>query len=103
MGMFFFISSFFLLPSLPRIDPQSHTQRGVSLKTVVHGIQNALNDAKKKWGITSLLIPNFLRHLSEKKALETFDNLLEYSDFFVGFGLDSSEKGLPTFEISACF
>ena len=75
--------------------PQSNTQPGVFLKTVVHGIQHALNDAKKKWGITSLLIPNFLRHLSEEEALETFNNLLEFREFFAGFGLDSSEKGHP--------
>lgn len=84
-------------------DPQTHTQRGVKLKTVVDGIQKALSDANKNWGITSCLIPNFLRHLSEEDAIKTFNESLEFRDLFAGFGLDSSEIGHPPVKFENVF
>lgn len=84
-------------------DPQTHTQRGVSFETVLGGIQKALNDAHKQWGITSCLIPNFLRHLSEDAAIETFKEALKFREHFVGFGLDSSEKGHPPAKFQRVF
>lgn len=76
-------------------DPQTHTHRGVALQTVVNGIQKAMDFAQKNWGISSCLIPNFLRHLSEEDAIATFNDLLEFRELFTAFGLDSSEKGHP--------
>uniref|UniRef100_UPI0032165630 adenosine deaminase n=1 Tax=uncultured Draconibacterium sp. TaxID=1573823 RepID=UPI0032165630 len=76
-------------------DPQTHTQRGVSFETVVAGIQKASEKANREWGITSRLIPNFLRHLSEEDAIRTFNEALKHRELLVGFGLDSSEIGHP--------
>jgi adenine deaminase len=76
-------------------DPQTHTRRGVALATVVKGIQRGLDEALKNWGITSRLIPNFLRHLSEEDAISTFKECLQFGHLFAGFGLDSSEVGHP--------
>ena len=45
-------------------DPQTHTERGIELKTVLNGIQQGLKQAKKDYGISSYLILCFLRHLS---------------------------------------
>ncbi len=84
-------------------DPQTHTHRGVALQTIVLGIQKALNVAHKQWGITTRLIPNFLRHLSEEDAISTFNNLLEFRELFTGFGLDSSEKGHPPAKFEKLF
>lgn len=84
-------------------DPQTHTHRGVAFKTVVYGIQKALDDAKKKWGITSRLIPNFLRHLSEEDAIDTFREALKFRELFTGFGLDSSELGHPPAKFQKVF
>lgn len=84
-------------------DPQTHTQRGVNFETVVNGIQKALDKAKKEWGITSRLIPNFLRHLSEDDAIKTFKEALQYRELFIGFGLDSSEKGNPPAKFERVF
>jgi len=84
-------------------DPQTHTHRGVAFKTVVNGIQKALNDAKENWGITSRLIPNFLRHLSEEDAIRTFKEALEFRELFIGFGLDSSELGHPPAKFQKVF
>jgi adenosine deaminase len=84
-------------------DPQTHTERGVAFETVVNGIQSALNDAQKKWGISSKLIPNFLRHLSEEKCIESFKESLSFRDRFVAYGLDSSEQGHPPAKFANLF
>lgn len=76
-------------------DPQTHTKRGIAFKTVIEGIKEALDDAKKEFGISSSIIVCFLRHLSEEEAFETLNESLEYKDYFIGFGLDSSEIGNP--------
>ena len=84
-------------------DPQTHTHRGVPLKTVVAGIHLALVHAKQKWNITSRLIPNFLRHLSEEDAIACFQQLLGFREYFAGFGLDSSELGNPPAKFEQLF
>src|SRR6478735_550600 len=53
-------------------DPQTHTERGVPIGTVVAGIERALAEGETR-GMTSKLILCFLRHLSEEDALSTFD------------------------------
>ena len=76
-------------------DPQTHTERGVSFKTVINGISRACDDAKANFGITSFLIMSYLRHLSEEEAFKTLKQSLPYKDNIKAIGLDSSEKGNP--------
>lgn len=76
-------------------DPQTHTARGISFSTVINGITRAMEDARKKWGISSKLIMCFLRHLSEASASETLQSALPYREKIIAVGLDSSEKGHP--------
>ncbi len=76
-------------------DPQTHTDRGISINTVITGIYNALDDAREQFGITSFLILCFLRHLSEESALATLEAALPFRDWIEGIGLDSSEVGFP--------
>ena len=76
-------------------DPQTHTQRGVTFETVINGIQRAREEAKEKWGISSLLIMSYLRHLSEEEAFETLNQSLPYKHLIKAVGLDSSENGNP--------
>lgn len=76
-------------------DPQTHTDRGVSFRTVVDGIHRALQDGRKKLGVSSNLILCFLRHLSEDSAMKTLETALPFRDKFVAIGLDSSEIGHP--------
>ncbi|SDG65508.1 adenosine deaminase [Paraburkholderia phenazinium] len=87
-------------------DPQTHTERGVSIATVVAGIERALADAEKR-GLTSKLILCFLRHLSEEDALATFDEALplfdQYKHRLIGVGLDSSERGHPPSKFERVF
>ncbi|MEI7291440.1 adenosine deaminase [Paraburkholderia tropica] len=86
-------------------DPQTHTERGVSIDTVVAGIDRALADAEKR-GLTSKLILCFLRHLSEADALATWDAALPLFDRYprmIGVGLDSSERGHPPSKFERVF
>lgn len=87
----------------PFFDPQTHTDRGVSLATVVNGISRALKDGEARLGITSKLIMCFLRHLSEAAAGDTLTQAEPFLDRIIGVGLDSSEKGHPPEKFSRVF
>jgi len=76
-------------------DPQTHTERKVSMRTVITGLHEACLDAEKKLGISSSLILCFLRHLSEESAFETLEQAIPFKDLVKGVGLDSSERGHP--------
>ena len=76
-------------------DPQTHTERGVSMATVIQGLHCACVDAQAQLGVSAQLILCFLRHLSEEAALQTFQDALPFKDKFIGVGLDSSEVGHP--------
>ncbi len=76
-------------------DPQTHTERGISFKTVITGISKACEDAKNNLNISSYLIMSFLRHLSEEEAFKTLKESLPFKEKIKAVGLDSSEKGNP--------
>lgn len=76
-------------------DPQTHTERGVPFSSVINGIHRACSDAEKKWGISSILIMSYLRHLSEEDAFITLKQSLPFKELITAVGLDSSEKGNP--------
>jgi len=84
-------------------DPQTHTGRGISLKTVVEGITQALQKGEIELGISSFLIMCFLRHLSEAEAFTTFEESLPFKDKILGVGLDSSEVGHPPSKFERVF
>jgi len=84
-------------------DPQTHTDRGIQFSKVVTGIHKALINAEKEFGMTSKLIMCFLRHLDEDQAFQTLGQSLEFKDWIVGVGLDSSEVGHPPSKFQLVF
>lgn len=76
-------------------DPQTHTERGVTFEDIFNGIYKATLEGEKKFGVTSLIIMSFLRHLSEESAFEILEMSLPFKDKIIGIGLDSSELGNP--------
>jgi adenosine deaminase len=84
-------------------DPQTHTDRGIPLETVVAGITSALAAGVRDLGVTSELILCFLRHLSADAAMATLVAALPYRDHIVAVGLDSSEAGHPPAKFRAVF
>ncbi len=84
-------------------DPQTHTARGVSMDTVIHGLYRACVDAYTELGVSGSLIMCFLRHLSEEEAFETLEQALPYRDKIIGIGLDSGEVGNPPEKFARVF
>lgn len=84
-------------------DPQTHTARGVEMKTVIDGLHRACTEARTRLGVDAELILCFLRHLSEEDAFATLEQALPYRDKFIGVGLDSSEVGHPPEKFARVF
>ncbi len=84
-------------------DPQSHTSRGVPMKTVIGGIRRALDDGKREHGISSEIILCFLRHLSEEDAFATLEAAMPFRKEFIAVGLDSGERGNPPAKFERVF
>ena len=78
-------------------DPQAHTDRGVAFETILKGFETACTRARNDLGISSLLIPCFLRHLPMQSSLSTWKGMLPdlKSGRLAGIGLSGSEKGFP--------
>ncbi len=88
-------------------DPQTHTERGISMATVFAGIARALRQARDEDGFSSRMILCFLRHLSEADAFSTLEAALplraDYADLWIGVGLDSGEVGNPPEKFARVF
>jgi adenosine deaminase len=84
-------------------DPQTHTVRGIPMDVVVDGLRDAMDDAYRRYGITSELILCFLRHLSETDAFATLDAALPFGREIIGVGLDSGERGNPPSKFERVF
>ncbi len=84
-------------------DPQTHTDRGIAFDTVINGIHNALIDGQERFGISSVLIMSFLRHLDETSAFKTLQSGLKHKDKIKAVGLDSSEVGNPPSKFKKVF
>ena len=84
-------------------DPQTHTARGIAMETVVCGLRDAMEDAHKRFGITSELILCFLRHLSEADAFATLEAAIPFRHEIAGVGLDSGERGNPPAKFERVF
>ena len=84
-------------------DPQTHTDRGVPMATVVQGLARACRQARSELGLSAALILCFLRHLSEEAAFATLAQALPYREHLLGVGLDSSERGHPPEKFARVF
>ena len=84
-------------------DPQTHTERGVSMHMVIAGLEHACRRAQAEFGLSARLILCFLRHLSEEAAFATLEQALPYRHHFIGVGLDSSEDGHPPEKFARVF
>ena len=84
-------------------DPQTHTARGIAMEVVIGGLRDAMEDARRRYGITSELILCFLRHLPEADAIATLDAALPFRGELAGVGLDSGERGNPPVKFERVF
>ncbi|MEG3151662.1 adenosine deaminase [Sphingomonas sp. ZT3P38] len=84
-------------------DPQTHTDRGIAIGTVIEGLLAGMADAEAKHGLTAKLILCFLRHLDEDAAFATLRAAEPWLDRIAGVGLDSSELGHPPEKFARVF
>jgi len=84
-------------------DPQTHTARGIAMEVVIGGLRDAMQDALRRYSISSELILCFLRHLSEEDAFAALDAALPFRSDFIGVGLDSGERGNPPSKFASVF
>jgi adenine deaminase len=84
-------------------DPQGHTERGIAFDTVLSGLTDALDAARREFGITSRLIMCFLRHLPEEQAFDTLQQACRCKQHIFGVGLDSTERGIPPSKFARVF
>jgi adenosine deaminase len=84
-------------------DPQTHTARGVTFETMLDGINRALAEGFRCWGMTHRLILCFLRHVSAAQAMQSLEQALPFKQCLAAVGLDSSEAGHPPNAFTAVF
>ena len=84
-------------------DPQTHTDRGVPMASVVNGLARACHVAQRDLRVSGALILCFLRHLSEQAAFDTLAQALPFRSLLVGVGLDSGERGNPPEKFARVF
>jgi adenosine deaminase len=76
-------------------DPQAHTARGVSFRTVIDGLWSAVRTSEAHYGVNTKLIMCFLRDASVESALATLAEALRFGERIEAVGLDSAEVGHP--------
>src|SRR5262245_41896461 len=85
------------------VSPQAHTRRGVAFEAVVEGIDDALRDAERRYGMTTRLIIGFQRQWSEEDAFATIEQARPYRDRIAGVGLGGPEVGNPPQKFARVF
>src|SRR6187402_1579347 len=88
-------------------DPEAHTSRTVSYKSVVSGFNAACKRAERELGITTELIMCVLRHLPVQSAKDTFEIALASGNFrdgtLAGLGISSTELDKPPINWKSIF
>ncbi|KAF3936751.1 hypothetical protein ABW19_dt0202085 [Dactylella cylindrospora] len=86
-------------------DPQAHERRGVSLETVLEGIDLGIRSMIGFRDIRAKMIMCFLRDADKNTAEHVFGELLKsrYRHHVIGVGLDSDEKCHPPIQFKDLF
>jgi adenosine deaminase len=77
------------------VAPQAHTRRGVPLAAVIEGVDAALTEGGRRFGLTTRLILGLQRQWSEADALAVLDEAARYRDRVAGIGLGGPELPHP--------
>lgn len=78
-------------------NPQYHYPHGVGYRTIVDGLTEGINQGRKDFGSSALLVISFDRIIKPAAALQILtDDVLTYRhDSVVGIGLDGAERNGP--------
>lgn len=75
--------------------PQSFTQRGVTIETMMDGILDAIEDGARQHDISVGLLVSAHRHRSEADALVMLDQVMPWANRIAGIGMGGPEVGNP--------
>jgi adenosine deaminase len=75
--------------------PQSFTERGIDIATVMNGVLRAMEDGAREHGISVGLLVSAHRHRTEADAFALLDQVLPWSDRILGIGMGGVEVGNP--------
>jgi adenosine deaminase len=75
--------------------PQSFTERGVAIETMMDGILEAIDDGAREYGMSGGLLVSAHRHRSEAEALALLDQVAPWADRIAGIGMGGPEVGNP--------
>lgn len=85
------------------LGPQSFTERGVPMASILNGILGAINDAERDIGISAGLMVSAHRHRSEADAMELLDQIMPWADQILGIGMGGPEVGNPPSKFKSFF
>jgi len=85
------------------IGPQSFTERGVTIESLMNGVLGAMDDAKREDGISSGLLISAHRHRSETEAFTLLDSIAPWNDRIAGIGMGGPEVGNPPSKFTGFF
>jgi adenine deaminase len=77
------------------IGPQSFTERGVRIESILNGVLSAMDDATREHGIQSGLLISAHRHRTQDDALAMLQQILPWSQKIIGIGMGGAEVGNP--------
>jgi adenosine deaminase len=77
------------------IGPQSFTERGVTIRSLMEGVLGAMDDARREDGVSSGLLISAHRHRTEADALALLDSIAPWQDRVAGIGMGGPEVGNP--------
>lgn len=74
-----------------------HQIRGIPLNTVLKGMYEGREEARKRYGVELDIIADIDRTLPAHESLEFVESVVQYKDEFdiIGVGLDAQEYGFP--------
>jgi len=77
------------------LGPQSFTERGVQLPTLMNGVLAAIEDARSETGINAGLIVSVHRHRPVEDAMVVLDTISPWAQQLAGIGMGGPEVGNP--------
>lgn len=85
------------------LGPQSFTDRGVPMASILESILEAISDAKRDLNISAGLMVSAHRHRSEAQAMELLDQIVPWADRILGIGMGGAEVGNPPSKFEGFF
>ncbi|SMX55523.1 Adenosine deaminase (Adenosine aminohydrolase) [Bradyrhizobium sp. ORS 285] len=85
------------------LGPQSFTERGVPMASIMKGIFGAIADAERDVDISAGLMVSAHRHRSEADAMELLDQIMPWADQILGIGMGGPEVGHPPSKFKSFF